>query len=297
MERASVRPHTAASGPAPWNAVRPFTRFVLWFDIVGLTLATLGLNLFPDDTAHYFAWTLAVPLSAGTLGVGYVTAMPSAVWSLRIQEWDRVRILPVAGLVLTFFIMIASFRDLSLFHLDEGATVARVQAWIWMVAYLALPPLNLAAWVLQDRAAGGNPLPRGLPLSGFTRGVMAVHAAVYTVLGLAMVFAIGTVDNWWPWPLTRLSGGAIGAWVLTLAAALWWSLRDGDWRRVRLLGPFFPLYFLFQLVSAVRLRGDIDWGDASTWLYLAAVSLSLALFTVAVVRQEAKWRSRPQLTA
>lgn len=281
------------AGSGDWNRPLGFTRFVLWFDCVGLLLlGGLGLNVFADDTETYFAWTIAVPMSAAFLGVGYWAAFPSALWATRIPAWDRVRIVPVTGLVLTFFIMFASFRDLSLFHFGEGGAIAHVQAWIWILGYLALPPLNGLAWYLQDRAARGHRAPSEGPLLPFTRAVLVVHAVASVALGTLLLFAVGIVDDLWPWPLTRLAAGAMGAWLFALAAAMGWALAHPDWRSLRLLGPFFPLYFAGQLISLIRFRGDLV-GGARTSVYVGVLAASLVAFIAVAWVQERARRALP----
>jgi hypothetical protein len=290
VERA-IAPGPVETVVPEWNRMRSFTRFVMWFDCVGLLLlAGLGLNVFTDNTAKYFAWTIAVPLSAACLGVGYWTALPSALWGTRMREWDRARVFPVAAVVLTVFIMFASFRDLGLFHLHQGTAFSRVEAWIWLIGYLALPPLNGAAWLVQDRAAGGHRPPVGSPVLRFTKGMLVVHAVAYSLLGALLLFSFGAMNHIWPWPLTRLAAGAIGSWLLALAGAMWWSLAHPDWRQLRVLAPFFPLYFAGQLVSLVRFRGDLV-GGSRTAIYAVVVSASLVAFAAMALRQEKSARA------
>jgi len=48
-----------------------------------------------------------------------------------------------------------------------------------------------------------------------------------------LLFAVGTIDGVWPWPINRLSAGAMGAWLLPGGLALLMGLREDDWESIR----------------------------------------------------------------
>jgi hypothetical protein len=125
-----------------------------------------------------------------------------------------------------------------------------------------------------------------------TRGVLVVYTAVLVVFGVLLLFSFGTVDDVWPFGLTRLGAGAIGQWFLTVAVAMGWSAREGDWVRIRLLAPFYPLYFLFALVAVARTSDDLADGG-SGWAFVASLAVSLVLFAALMWREERRYRGSP----
>jgi hypothetical protein len=266
-----------------------FTRIVMVIDLTGLVIVALGPVFVPDDTERFFAWTIAVPMVAAMIGAGYAAALPSLLWALTEKAWLRIRVLIVAGLALTSCILFFTLRDLSLFHLTEGPGTAIFVGWVWLVAYILLPPLNIVVLVLQERARGGGRPPAIQPLLPVTRGVLVVYTAVLVVFGVLLLFSFGTVDDVWPFGLTRLGAGAIGQWFLTVAVAMGWSAREGDWVRIRLLAPFYPLYFAFALIAVARTSGDLS-DDPQGWIFVATLVVSLVLFVATMWTEERRYR-------
>jgi hypothetical protein len=283
---------TATVGSELGGQVLRFTRVVMVIDLTGLVIVALGPVFVPDNSERFFAWTIAVPMVAAMIGAGYAAALPSLLWALTEKEWLRIRVLIVAGLALTSCILFFTLRDLSLFHLTEGPGTAIFVGWVWLVAYILLPPLNIVVLILQERARGGGRAPVIQPLSPASRGLLVVYTAVLAVFGVLLLFSFGTVDDIWPFGLTRLGAGAIGQWFLTVAVAMGWSAREGDWVRIRLLAPFYPLYFLFALIAVARTSGDLADG-ASGWVFVAALVVSLVLFATTMWSEERRYRESP----
>jgi hypothetical protein len=260
-------------------------------DLTGLVIVALAPALVPDRTADYFAWTIAVPMVAGLIGAGYASALPSLLWALSIREWLRVRIIIVAGLALTSLILLFTLRDLSLFHLTEESGTAIFVGWVWLVAYVCLPPLNVVALVLQERVHRASPEPVAWPILPVTRIAFVVWATLLGVFGILLLFAFGSLEDIWPFGLTRLGAGAHGQWFLTIAVAMAWSARENDWWRVRLLAPFYPLFFTFVLLQAARTSGDFA-GSTETTVFVGAFAVSAVVFTILMLSEERRYRSQ-----
>jgi hypothetical protein len=266
-------------------SVLPATRFVFWADLVGVFLAGAQFVFFPDRTEDLASWTIAVPLTAAFLGFAYGATLPSIVLAIRMRRWARVRILPVMALVLTTLALLATLRDLDKFHFNDGVLLARTAAWFWLILYALLPPLNLGVFVLQERSSAGHPDPVERPLISWVRALLFLYAVGLTVIGLGLVFAFGSFDGLWPWPLTRLTAGVIGGFLTTLAAGCWWALRAGDWMPFRLAVPFFLICFLAQIPAAILHRSDFE-PDSGIWVYVGILLVSFALFGLAAWHQE-----------
>jgi hypothetical protein len=268
------------------SPVTPATRFVIWADLIGVLLAGSQFALFPDRTEELASWTIAVPLTAAFLGFGYWAALPSMVLALRMRGWERVRILPVMALVLTTLVMVATLRDLDAFHLDEGAVLARTAAWAWLILYAVLPPLNLGVLILQERRSAGRPVVVERAILAWVRALLLLYALGLSVVGFGLLFASAALEGLWPWPLTRLSAAAIGAFLLMLATGCGWALREDDWTRFRLAVPFFLIWFPAQVAAAILHRADFEVPGPGIWAYVGALVVSFALFALAAWRQE-----------
>jgi hypothetical protein len=267
VTRAIEHSHARLGGP-----ILRYTKIVMAIDITGLVIVALAPVLVPGSTAEYFAWTIAVPLTAAMIGAGYTAALPSILWALALHDWLRIRIMIVAGLALTSFILLFTLRDLSSFHLTEGPGTAIFVGWVWLVAYVCLPPLNIVALVLQERARTPGDDPPVQPVLPWTRIAFLVWAAALAVFGFLLLFAFSSLGDVWPWRLNRLAAGAMGQWLLTVAVAMGWAAREGDFARIRVLAPFFPLYFVLALVAVTRTSGDLIEGRGTVFVAVLAIS-------------------------
>jgi hypothetical protein len=273
---------TTMRSPTPLGR---FAKTVLTIDLVAVTVAGIQLFVLAEETADYFAWTIKAPITAAFLGAGYWASVPSVVLALRTREWQNARILLVMGVVLTCFAALATFLHLELFHLDSGPWEARAAAWTWVAIYIAIPILLIAAIVVQERAGGRDEYAIREPLQPWVRAVLVAHAVPLTILGAGLAFLPGTFSDMWPWALTPLTAGAVAGWLLTVATACWWALREGDWRRVRIAFPALILFDLLALAAAVRYADALDDG-AATWVYIGWLVASACTLGVAALRNE-----------
>lgn len=270
------------------------TRVVLTLDLIFSLIAGGVLYALSSETADYFAWTIKLPLTATFLGAGYLGAVAALLPSYRAAEWRRVRIIAVMGFTLTFVTAVVTFWHLEQFHLGAGSTTARVAGWAWLVVYLLVPVSLAAIFLVQERAGGRREYAVAEPLLPLTRLALLVQAAVATVLGIGLVFRPATFDAVWPWPLPPLSAGAVGAWLLTIAAGSWWALREGDWGRFRFGIVALAVFLVLVGVGAARYPQPLDAGDWQEWTFLSGLALLAATFAIAA-RQQHRRRlvSRP----
>ena len=290
MQQAGTSARSRLGGP-----VLRYTKIVMAIDITGLVIVALGPVLVPGSTEEYFAWTVAVPLTAAMIGAGYAAALPSILWALALHDWLRIRIMIVAGLALTSFILLFTLRDLSAFHLTEGGAIAIFVGWVWLVAYVCLPPLNIVALVLQEKARTPGDGPRLQPILPWTRVAFVVWAAFLGVFGLLLMFAFSSLGDVWPWGVNRLAAGAMGQWLLTVSIAMGWSAREGDYARIRVLAPFFPLYFVLALLAVARTSGDLIDGRGT--VLVAFLAVSAVLFAALMWAEERRYTSSAPMPA
>jgi hypothetical protein len=278
-----------AAGRAPSTPVGRLARvtFVAGFC---LTIGT-GVTLWgaPTRTADYWAWTIGAPLTAAFFGAGYLGAAVSLLLAAREAHWRRARIVAVLAFSLTSLALVDTLRALSQFAFRDGGGVAFV-AWVWLVVYVALPPLVLAAFVVQERAGGAGEYGREQPALRSTRLVLGAAGAILAAIGVALEADWRWLADRWPWPLPSLPATIVGAWFCTYAVGLlWFALRERDWSRSRMgvVPSIVPL--LLQLVAAARLHGGLA-GHAATAIYLAGVFVLLVAVGAVSVVEERRMR-------
>jgi len=270
---------------AAGTPVLPLTRAVFVLGVC-LTAGTgFALYVFPDRTADYWAWTIAAEPSAAAFGAGYIGAGVALTLAALTREWQRARVVAVLVFSLTSLALIVTMLNFEPFAIGEGGLTEAV-AWTWLAVYVALPPLTLAVFVLQERAGGADEYDVAFPMRRSTQLLLGCVAAIVGVLGLALLVDWSWLTARWPWPLTPLTARFIGAWLVTYAAGfLWCVLRERDWRRTRIAVPPAATTTALLLVSAFWLRDSFDDG-AATALYLVLFSaLLLTLVFVAVVEE------------
>jgi hypothetical protein len=167
------------------------------------------------------------------------------------------------------------------FAIGEGGLTEAV-AWTWLVVYVALPPLTLVVFVLQERAGGAGDAV-AFPLRDRHSFCWAASRPS-SALGLALL-----VD----WAGSSLVGrgadatdGAIHrAWLVTCAAGFSGAFCANATGAVHGSRSPAATTTALLLVSAIWLRDSFDDG-AATALYLVLFSaLLLTLVFVAVVEE------------
>jgi hypothetical protein len=259
-----------------------FTRAVYALGVC-LTLGTgIGLFAFPARTSDYWAWTIDAPLTAAFFGAAYCGAAVSLALAARTPVWERTRVVAIAALTLTSLTLAATLRDTDPFAFGDGGLRAAV-AWIWLAVYVALPPLLVAAFVLQERANGTRADAGDEPALLATRASIASAGAVLGLLGVGLTADWSWLIAHWPWPLPPLPAHVLGAWLCTFAASfLWFGLREREWSRVRV--GIVPTMVAIGLALAAAARlSDGFHGGAGTAVYLGGLCTVFVLLGVATL--------------
>jgi hypothetical protein len=119
------------------------------------------------------------------------------------------------------------------------------------------------------------PVPGGLP--GAVRAILVALAAVLLGLGVALLVAPGWADGAWPWPLTPLTGRAVGAWLVGLGTAAAHARLLDDRASLRPLGITGVVFGVLQIVALARHGEELDWGSAPAAGYLAVLAVLTAV--------------------
>ena len=153
---------------------------------------------------------------------------------------------------------------------------------------MTIPILLAVVFVRQERAAGASAHGVDAPLVPLMRTALLVQAVVTTILGLGLILWADAFDVVWPWPLTPLTAGAVGAWLLTIASFSWWALHEGDWTRFRTGVPGFAVFLALVVIGALRYSEPLDWGTWQPWAFFGALAISVSVFAVATWQQETR---------
>jgi hypothetical protein len=104
-----------------------------------------------------------------------------------------------------------------------------------------------------------------------------------------LFFAPATFDALWSWPLTPLTGRAIGAWLIGYSLLVGQVIRENDRRRVRAPLLSYALWAVLQLVALARYADTPDWDSPTAWVFLAFI---LSVLLVATYGAAESWRGR-----
>jgi hypothetical protein len=243
----------------------------------------LGLSLFvfPGETATLFAWTIEPPLTAAFLGASYWASTTLAAACARERDWVRGRAFAAPYLIAGVVLLWVTLVHIDRFHMDA------VTGWAWLVLYAVFPPAVVVLLLRQLRAPGEEP-PRDAPMPRALLVALGLLGAALAALGAALVIAPADAAALWPWPLTPLTGRAVGTFVLAQGVLALVVCREHDWGRVRPAMLQQLVVGVLQLGALARFSGTLDWDRAGAWLYLAAVLAVLAAGAYGTLRSMAR---------
>lgn len=143
------------------------------------------------------------------------------------------------------------------------------------------PILVTIALFVQSRAPGSDP-PRAAPLAVFYGYALTASAAIFTMLGMAMLFAASIVIAASPLPLTPLTSRAIGSWVLATGVVFATMAWENDVDRI---GPATVASFtlpVLLLIGMARYREQFNWSGTG-WMYLMLIALVASLGSAGIL--------------
>ena len=252
--------------------VRP----LLWAFLITTFLGMVQLYIRYDSPDVAFAWTIEPPLSAAFLGAGYGGGLLLTGLTLRENRWASARLTIVTVLIFTWLTLLVTLVHLDRFHLDSGASITTVAAWLWLGIYVIVPPAMAVALYLALRAGEEDP-PVLRPLTAAMRIALAVMGAAMLTAGLALLVDPSWVAKEWPWQLTPLTGRAIGAWLVALGLAAFQAIRERGIDRLRPGYLTFAVFGLLLAIALARHSDDVSWDRAGTWFYLAWLAALVAI--------------------
>lgn len=242
-------------------------RKLLWIAGFLVFLAGMQLFVFTERTAIWFAWTIDVPLTAAFLGAAYWASVSFEWLAARQRVWACARIAVPTVLVFTTLTELVTLYHLELFHLGDTFPIStRIVTWAWIAVYTVVPLCMIALLVGQRKVTGADP-PRA-PLPRWIAAFLVVHAAVMLPLGAYLLLAPESAGALWPWPLTPLTGRAVGAWVIALGLAAAHCVRENCLARVRVATQSYIVLSVLELIAVARYFDTVDWGAPQSTVYM-----------------------------
>ena len=278
---AATERHRVVAAPRP---LVPGMRRLLFTAAVLVLLAGVQLFVFTGRTGHWFAFTVADPLSAAFLGAGYWAAVAIEALAGWQGVWANARIAVPAVLVFTVLTLTVTVTHLGQFHLGAGfAAGTQAVTVAWIAIYVAVPALMVILWLRQVRTPGADP-PRAAGLPGWLSVLLAVQAAVLAGVGVALFAAPVAAAPLWPWTLTPMMAQAVGAWLIGLGVAAGQMLAERDARRVRPAAAGSVLLAVLLAVALARYPHQFHWESASAITYLTILATMALTGTAALAR-------------
>jgi hypothetical protein len=286
-ERRAVRGPGTPREPSPTAVFRPLApgmRRLLFTASVLVLLAGIQLFVFTGRTNHFFAFTIANPLSAAFLGAAYWAAVAIEALAARQRLWANARIAVPAVLVFTVLTLAVTLTHLSQLHVGArfpaGTQIVTVA---WIAIYVLVPALMLVLLAVQARTPGTDP-PRSASLPAWLYVLLGAQAIVLLGLGIALFAAPGQTAPLWPWKLTPMMAQAIGAWLISLGVAAGHALAERDARRLRPAAVGDILIAVLLSIALARYPHQFEWRSGSGIVYLIFLATMLLTGAVSLTR-------------
>jgi hypothetical protein len=250
-----------------------------WFFGVSAVLAAVaGFQLFvgATETDRFFSWTIDPPLTAAFLGAAYWAAMVLLAWAAGQRSWARARTALPAVFTIAVLLLIATAIHLDRFHHDLFGR-------FWEAVYVVVVPL-LAYLTLRQVRRSGPAEDEGRRLPGWLRAVLCVQALAMLAVGAALFVAPIGASSLWPWPLTPLTGRAIGAFLVGFGAAAAFAVGDDEFGRLHGAALAYATLGALELAAAAFHGEDFTAPGMGVAVYVAACASVLAVGLYGAVR-------------
>ena len=96
-------------------------------------------------------------------------------------------------------------------------------------------------------------------------------------LGAYLLISPENAAALWPWPLTPLTGRAVGAWVFSLGLAAAHSVKENCLSRVSVATRSYIVLAVLELIAVARYIDAVAWDAPQSTIYI------LVLFSMLVV--------------
>jgi hypothetical protein len=262
---------------------RLFVRFVA---LPLLFIAGVQLYLLSERTDTYFAWTIALPLTAAFLGAGYWSAMVYAYMNWWQSTAVAARITALTAIAATGILAIATFLHLDKFHLSSPALLTRFVTWVWIIVYVITPFIFLWLWLAFGRSTddtmGAHPFPKWM------RSGYLFQAALMLPAGVLLFLAPGSIIPFWPWELTPLTARAISAWMIAYGLACVTVNRENNTFNTAGTRISLFAFCVLQLIALARYFSSFELGKPLAWVYLLVMLVGVVVNVPALLTRQPK---------
>ncbi len=269
------------------DRVLPLTRGVSLVIIPFLVVAFGVLYPWPHDTGRLFAWAIKPTITSMILGSVYLGGAYFFLRAATARHWHTIK----GG-----FIPVGTFATLmgvaTIAHWNRFSH-SHAAFWLWAGLYFTTPFLIFWVWWANrrhDAPAGADDV---LIPPGVAR-VIAVVGGLSVLTGMFLFLVPARAAAIWPWTLTPLTGRVLGA-IFFLGIAGLGAPADRRWASARVLLQVAALMLALILVAGARATGELDRGNAMTWLIAGGFAGVLAAITALYLRMRARASRRDPL--
>ena len=251
---------------------RLFARFIA---LPLLFIAGVQLYVLSERTDYYFAWTIALPLTAAFLGAGFWAALVAFYMSWWQSTSVALRITGPTSIAATGILGIATFLHLDAFHLDSPAFLTRFVTWVWVIVYVVTPFIFLWLWITYGRSTddtmGAKPFPQ------WVRSGYLFQAALTLLAGVLLFLVPGSIIPFWPWALTPLTARAVSAWMIAYGLACVTVNRENNTSNTAGTRLSLLAFCVLQLIAVARYFSSFELDKPLAWVYLLVMLVGLAV--------------------
>jgi len=260
-----------------------FIRFVA---LPLLFIAGFQLYILSEKTDFYFAWTIALPLTAAFMGAGYWAALIASYLSWWQTAPVSLRVTGPSSIAATVLLGIATFLHLDKFHLDAPALLTRFVTWVWILVYVGAPLVFLWLWFVYGRSTddtmGAKPFP------AWVRSGYLLQAVLTLLAGLLLFLAPASVIPFWPWALTPLTARVVGAWMVAYGLSCVAVNRENNTSNAYGTRASLLAFCILQFIVLGRYFSDFDMTKPLAWAYLLVVGVGVAVNVSGLLTERSK---------
>ncbi|MEA3510540.1 MAG: hypothetical protein U9R51_03805 [Actinomycetota bacterium] len=241
--------------------------------VAGTLVVIIGLPLYlvPQNSGDYFSWSVQPALSAAFLGGAYLAAGVIEFSAARQRVWANARIAVPAVLAFTLLTLFITLGNNDQYNYQAPGFVQSFGTWAWLLVYVVVPPIMAIVLGVQLFRGGADPI-RSRPIPVALRGVLAAGGALLLVGGILLLIDPGVASWMWPWPVSSLTGRALGAWMVGFGIAMVQIAWEADWKRVRPATAGAGALGVLQLVAVLRYVDVFAWDTPQAWVYVAVLA-------------------------
>jgi hypothetical protein len=192
-----------------------------------------------------------------------------------------VRVTVVAVTAFTMLALVPTLIHLHKLHLMTGAPAARFAAWLWLIVYL-ITPLGCVAVLIGQEVGKRSPVRHVTPMPLWLAALIGSQGLIMAgVGGILLVRAIRVHEltpdamHFWPWRLTPLTAGIVGAWLIAFGVAALTAIWQRDLVDLVVPAAGYAAFGLFELLVLFRYRADVRPDSPWPWAYLVFLATIL----------------------